>query len=122
MAVCLNDDLSVEYVTATPVNIWPQQPYPATRGPRLSGKTLLATQQAWALYERVEAYDAAQRQLTKPVWYQFASTSEATQYRKGQLLHATIMPCVDWTSQRFLGPVSAGGDVRPTLCAGIDVV
>lgn len=113
---CANDPFCELYVTATPVNVWPVQPYPTTLGPYLSTGALLDTQKAWNFYEQVEAHDAQQRQTTKPQWYVFASTSELTLYRRGQVLHSSICPCVNWHSQRFLGLVAPGGDVRPQLC------
>lgn len=113
---CLNPDFAALYTAAMPVNVWPVQPYPTTRGPFLSTGALLDTQRAWNFYERVEAYDAQQRQTAQPQWYTFASTSELTLYRKGQVLHSTICPCVNWHSQRFLALLPAGGDVRPTTC------
>ncbi len=113
---CLNPDFAALYTNATPVNVWPVQPYPTTLGPFLSTGALLETQKAWNLYEQVEAYDAQQRQAANPQWYAFATTTELTMYRKGQVLHSTICPCVNWQSQRFLARVASGGDVRPQLC------
>ena len=113
---CINADFAALYTAATPINVWPQQPYPVTRGPYLSTGSLLDTQRAWAFYEQVEAYDAQQRQQANPQWYVFASNAEVSLYRKGQTLHTSICPCVDWRSQRYQALVVPGGDVRPQVC------
>lgn len=113
---CANPDFAALYTNALPVNTWPQQPYPTLLGPFLSGSALMDAQKAWAFYEQVEAYDAQQRQSMTPTWFIILTTSDALLYRRGQLLHVSVCPCVDWTSQRYLPLIGMGGDVRPQLC------
>jgi len=120
------------YTMATPVDVWPQRPYPATGGPQMSGKALAETQKAWAFFEMVEAADAATRVKTgiagsyrppniesqNSIWYPLNTTSNLLMYTKGQVLHWEVCPSVNWTSQRNLGfPTgSQPFDIRPKPC------
>lgn len=111
-----SDLFCLSYTTAIPWSVWPRRAYPIALGPFLSGGALADTQRAWNFYEQVEAYDAQQRQTTAPQWFPLSSTSEWTLYRRGQVLHASICPSLNWRSQRFLGLVAPGSNILPQPC------
>ena len=113
---CLANTFCQSYTTALPVSVWPQQPYPATLGQRLSVQALAVAIKAWNFYEQVEAHDAQQRQVLQPKWWTFSTMADFDLYQRGRLLHWEICPCVDWSSQRYLGYVGPGGNVLPRLC------
>jgi len=114
--MCLVNTFCQSYTVATPINVWPQQPYPAEMGQRLGVQALADATKAWNYFEQVETHDAQQRQVLQPKWWVFGTIAELELYKKGQTLHWEICPCVSWGSQRYLGYVGAGGDVRPRLC------
>jgi titin len=98
--------------------VWPQQPYPSTNGPRLTGANLTEEQQAWNFFELVEAYDASVRvrmsganYVPPPAvgsggsspWYPILNQDQQLLYRNGQVIHEVMFPCYCWRSQRYLG-------------------
>ena len=109
---------------------WPVRCLPATAFPRGSAARDRDSAKAWSFFERVEAYDAEVRvrlagtgwtpngsACSGGPWYKFASASEATMYRRGQILHTQLCPGRDWTSQRNLGiPQTPVEDVYPGEC------
>lgn len=110
---------------------WPMRCLPATAFPRGSAARDRDSAKAWSFFERVEAYDAGVRvrlagtgwtpngsSCSSGPWYKFASSSEATLYRRGQILHTQLCPGRDWTSQRNLGipPTEPLENVYPDVC------
>ena len=98
--------------------VWPQQPYPSTNGPRLTGANLTEEQQAWNFFELVEAYDASVRvrmsganYVPPPAvgsgasspWFPILNQDQQLLYRNGQVIHEVMFPCYCWRSQRYLG-------------------
>lgn len=119
------------YTTATPVTVWPRQPFPATGGQKLSGAALRDAQDAWNFFELVESTDAATRVriaqaggFNPPpidagrvsLWYPLNTIKDLMRYQRGQMLHWENCPAINWTSQRYLGFPPAPYDVLPQLC------
>lgn len=110
--------------------IWPVRCLPATAFPRGSAARDRDSAKAWSFFERVEAYDADVRvrlsgtgwtpngsSCSSGPWYKFATASELTLYRRGQILHTQLCPGRNWTSQRHLGISSEPlEDVYPDVC------
>jgi len=110
--------------------LWPVRCLPATAFPRGSAARDRDSAKAWSFFERVESYDAGVRvrlagtgwtpngsSCSGGPWYKFASASEITLYRRGQILHTQLCPGRNWTSQRNLGiPPTPLEDVYPAEC------
>lgn len=104
---------------------WPQSAFPGNLFPGRSSQRRFDAQNAWNLFERVEAYDSTVRiaignenglynfpsrstdtkrvapPAIDPLWYSLTA-GDRTLYREGQRLHVQACSNVNWTPQRSL--------------------